>query len=55
MVRMFDLAAKVFERVLGFLGIPSWEAVGVTFELRVKSGEDGMPFISGLHYSVLGV
>jgi hypothetical protein len=52
---MVDPAAKVIEWVLGFVDMPSWEAVSVSSELRVKSGEEDLQFFSGLHCSVLGV
>jgi hypothetical protein len=44
MFRMIDPASKVIERILNFVGIPSWEEVVVSSEVRAKSAEKGLQF-----------
>jgi hypothetical protein len=45
MIRMIDPASKVIERILNFVGIPSWEEVVVSSEVRAKSVEKGLQFV----------
>ena len=45
MIRMIHPASKVIERVLNFVGIPSWEEVVVSSEVRAKSAEKGLQFV----------
>ena len=41
---MIDPASEVIERVLNFVGIPSWEEVVVSSEVRAMGAEEGLQF-----------
>jgi len=44
-IRIIDLASEVIERVLNFVGIPSWDRVVVSSEVRAKGAKEGLQFI----------
>jgi hypothetical protein len=43
-IRIIDPASKVIEHVLNIVGIPLWDEVVISSEVRAKSDEKGLQF-----------
>jgi len=43
-IRMIDPAPQVIECILNFVGIPYWEEVVVSVEVRAKGAKEGLQF-----------